>query len=46
MEEMQANAIKVEANILAKKAKLKFESRVTIKEEPLLLLLTIRLIAY
>ena len=31
---MQANRIKVEANILAKKAKLKSERRVTIKEEP------------
>lgn len=31
---MQANAIKVEANILTKKGKLKFEQRVTIKEEP------------
>jgi len=34
LEEMQANVIKVEANILAKKAKLKYECKVTIKEEP------------
>jgi len=34
LEEMQANAIKVEANILTKKGKIKFECRVTIKEEP------------
>lgn len=34
LEEMQANAIKVEINILAKKAKLKSKCRVTIKEEP------------
>lgn len=34
LEEMQANAVKFEANILAKKSKFKFERRVTIKEEP------------
>ncbi|MCY6525042.1 hypothetical protein, partial [Actinobacillus pleuropneumoniae] len=34
LEEMQENSIKVEANILAKKSKLKSERRVTIKEEP------------
>lgn len=34
LEEMQDNAIKVEDNILAKKAKLKSKRRVTIKEEP------------
>lgn len=34
LEEMKANVIKVEANILAKKAKLKYECRVTIKQEP------------
>lgn len=34
LEEMQENAIKVEANILAKKSKLKSGHRVTIKEEP------------
>lgn len=34
LEEMKANAIKVEANILAKKVKLKSECRVTIKQEP------------
>lgn len=33
LEEVQANALKVEANLLAKKAKLKTERRVTIKEE-------------
>lgn len=32
LEEMQTNSIKVEANILAKKAKLKSERRDTIKE--------------
>jgi len=31
---MQANAIKIEANISTKKAKLKSERKVTIKEEP------------
>ena len=34
LEEMQANALKFEANLLAKKEKLKIERRVTIKEEP------------
>lgn len=34
LEEMQANALKVEANLLAKKEKLKTERRVTIKKEP------------
>jgi len=31
LEEMQTNAIKVESNILAKKAKLKYEHKVTIE---------------
>lgn len=34
LEEMQANEIKVEANILAKKVKLKSKHKVSIKEEP------------
>lgn len=34
LEEMQENSIKVEANILAKKANLKSKWGVTIKEEP------------
>jgi len=39
LEEMQANAIKVEANIQAKKSKLNSEHRVTIKEEPYTLII-------
>lgn len=34
LEEMQSNVVKVEANLLAKKSKLKTERRITIKEEP------------
>lgn len=34
LEEIQANSLKVETNLVAKKAKLKSEKRVTIKEEP------------
>lgn len=34
LEKMQKNVVSVEANLLAKKAKLRVEKRVTIKEEP------------
>lgn len=34
LEEMKSNTVKVEANLLAKKAKLKTKRRVNIKEEP------------
>lgn len=34
LEDMQKNVVIVEANLLAKKSKLKIEKRVTIKEEP------------
>jgi len=34
LEEMQKNVVNVEANLLAKKSKLRFEKRVTIKQEP------------
>jgi hypothetical protein len=34
LEEMQRNVVSVEANLLAKRARLRIERRVTIKEEP------------
>lgn len=47
LEEIKANALKVEANLLAKKEKLKAERRATIKEEPSSLLhLIIKYIVY